>query len=73
DLSLSSSHRSRLLNEMLYSLEQEGVLTVVDIDSLSATLGVSNIPDGAHGNRVFTDAVRELILRHVNARQNASS
>ena len=68
DLSRSSSHRGRLLNDMLYSLEEEGILIVVDIDSLSATLGVSNIPDGAHGNRVFIDAARELILRHANPR-----
>lgn len=68
DLSLSSSHRGRLLNDMLYSLEREGVLTVVDIDSLSATLGVSNIPDGAHGNGAFAQAARELILRHVNTK-----
>jgi hypothetical protein len=67
DLSRSSSHRARILNTMLYALEQEGVLTVVDLDSLSATLGVNNIPDGAHGNRAFSEAARKLLLRHVTS------
>jgi hypothetical protein len=50
---------------MLYQLEDEGVLSVVDIDTLSASIGVKHIPDGAHGNGVFVQAVQELIARSI--------
>ena len=46
---------------MLYQLEDERVLSVVDIDTLSASIGVKHIPDGAHGDGVFVRAVQELL------------
>lgn len=65
NISKASSHRARVLNDMLYQLEDEGVLSVVDIDTLSASIGVKHIPDGAHGNGVFVRAVQELIARSI--------
>ncbi len=64
-LTTSTSHRIRELNKMLYSLEDEGALTVLDVDSLSASLGTSIIPDGAHGNRTFVQGMQDLVLKHL--------
>jgi hypothetical protein len=50
---------------MLYQLQDEGVLSVLDIDALSATIGVKHIPDGAHGNREFIRAAQDLIVRSI--------
>ncbi len=64
-VSKASSHRARVLNDMLYQLQDEGVLSVLDIDALSATIGVKHIPDGAHGNREFIRAAQDLIVRSI--------
>jgi len=59
----TSSYRARVLNDMLYKLADERVLTVLDVDCLSASIGTINIPDGAHGNQYFTQAATKLLAQ----------
>jgi hypothetical protein len=61
------SFRTRSINEALGDLEDKGLLTVLDLDLVKATLGGRRFPDGSHSDRAFDLAAQDLILKAVSA------
>lgn len=66
DIKETYSFRTRHMNGALLDLQAQDALTVLDFDSLKATLGGKAFPDSSHGDRLFDVRCRELLLKAVS-------
>lgn len=65
DIKKAYSYRARSINEMLQSLEKEGLITVIDVDSAIGRVGGQHLLGGAHADFLLDQNVRELLIREV--------
>lgn len=48
---------------MLFSLEEEGLITVIDIDSAIGKIGGQHLIGGSHADSMLDHEVRSLLMR----------
>jgi hypothetical protein len=67
DVKKTKSYRARSINEMLASLEREGVVTVIDVNSAIGEVGGRHLVGGAHADATLDGEIRSLLSRTISS------
>lgn len=62
DVKKTQSYRARSINEILQSLDDEGIITVIDVNSAVGKIGGRHLLGGAHADSVLDAEIRTLLI-----------